>query len=100
MTSVENNKVNFPISDLISMIQQMLGVLDKVQDKEVHEKWLVIYEIHQIIYSLIITNTCLDLFAFNKISKYYNTGSFYADDWLVLLDGYLKAFLKNCKEES
>lgn len=90
---------NFGLMDLIYVLEQSSNMLTEASSASPQDQWLVIFEIHQLLYTVVVVNTCLDLHGFNKLARYYDVTAMPPEEWLKLLKGYCDTYLKACREE-
>lgn len=90
---------DFTLEDLIHILTECRDMLKSVEEADPQDQYLVVYEVHQMFYSVVVKNTCLDLYSFNRVAKYYDVSHFPPEEWIRLLSQYCDAFLRDCKSE-
>lgn len=89
----------FTLPDLISLIGDMLALVEDAENLPEQDRWLIVYEVHSIIYTVIVHQTCIDLYNFPKLASYYEVTNMSSAEWLTLFGSFLRVFQVDCQKE-
>lgn len=89
----------FSLGQLIEFLDNCHRLLTEAKDYSPQDQWLTIAEILPLLHTVVVQNTCLDLYGFNKLSKQHDVTNLPPEEWLRLLSYFCQAFLRDCRAE-
>ncbi|TPG59911.1 hypothetical protein EAH77_15200 [Ewingella americana] len=59
------------------------------------DRWVVAVDVNSFVEKMVVHNTSLNLYNWNRLNRFYSTADIPSTQWLTLQKAYLKTFIKH-----
>lgn len=86
------------VYELSTLLKGYIDIIGEVSSQEKHseaDRWAVAHDVNSFIEAMIVHNTSIPLYNWNRLNRFYSTADLPSIQWLTLMKAYLKTFIRH-----